>query len=66
MVRRVVYWLEPGQVVARGERLGMMKFGSRMDVYFPAAEVEARVQRGDHVRAGETVIARLKPGGAAG
>ena len=66
VVRRVVYWLEPGQVVARGERLGMMKFGSRMDVYFPAAEVEARVQRGDHVRAGETVIARLKPGGAAG
>lgn len=60
VVRRVVYWLEPGQSVAKGERLGMMKFGSRMDVYFPAAEVEAVVKRGDFVVAGETVIARLK------
>ena len=60
VVRRVVYWLEPGQRVAKGQRLGMMKFGSRMDVYFPANEVEATVRRGDQVRAGLTVIARLK------
>jgi phosphatidylserine decarboxylase len=39
--------------------LGMMKFGSRMDVYFPASDVEATVKRGDKVVAGETVIARL-------
>ena len=64
VVRRVVFWLEPGQRVAQGERLGMMKFGSRMDVYFPAAEVAATVKRGDRVRAGETVIARLKKAGA--
>ena len=64
VVRRVVYWLEPGQAVEQGVRLGMMKFGSRMDVYFPAAEVEATVQRGDKVLAGETVIARLKTVGA--
>lgn len=61
VVRRVVYWLEPGQKVAQGERLGMMKFGSRMDLYFPAADVEAVVKRGVVVRAGETVVARLKP-----
>ena len=42
----------------------MMKFGSRMDVYFPAAEVEATVQRGDRMVAGVTVIARLKKAGA--
>ena len=48
----------------KGERLGMMKFGSRMDVYFPAAEVEAVVKRGDKVVAGVTVIARLKKAGA--
>lgn len=64
VVRRVVYWLEPGQRVEKGERLGMMKFGSRMDVYFPAAEVEATVKRGDKVRAGVTPIARLKQAGA--
>ncbi len=63
VVRRVVYWLEPGQRVEKGARLGMMKFGSRMDVYFPAADVEATVKRGDKMRAGETVIARLKKGG---
>jgi phosphatidylserine decarboxylase len=59
VVRRVVYWLEPGQRIVKGERLGMMKFGSRMDVYFPASDVEATVKRGDKVVAGETVIARL-------
>ena len=64
VVRRVVYWLEPGQRVEKGARLGMMKFGSRMDVYFPAAEVEATVRRGDRTVAGVTVIARLKKTGA--
>ena len=60
VVRRVVYWQEAGTRVEKGQRLGMMKFGSRMDLYFPAADVEAVVQRGDQVRAGETVVARLK------
>ena len=61
VVRRVVYWLGPGDRVEKGARLGMMKFGSRMDVYFPADEVEATVKRGDKMVAGVTVIARLKP-----
>ena len=60
VVRRVVYWVEPGQTVAKGQRLGMMKFGSRMDLYFPSAEVEATIRRGDKVSAGTTVVARLK------
>ncbi len=64
VVRRVVYWLEPGQQIVKGERLGMMKFGSRMDVYFPADEVEAVAKPGDKVVAGVTVIARMKTAGA--
>lgn len=64
VVRRVVYWLEPGQEVVKGEHLGMMKFGSRMDVYFPAEEVDAVVKPGDKVVAGVTVIARLKKASA--
>jgi len=60
VVRRVVYWLEPGQEVVKGAHLGMMKFGSRMDVYFPADEVEAVVKPGDKMVAGVSVIARLK------
>jgi phosphatidylserine decarboxylase len=63
IVRRVVYWLDVGQEVKKGERLGMMKFGSRMDIYFPAADVAACVKPGDKVLAGLTVIARLKNNG---
>jgi len=60
IVRRVVYWLELQQRLAPGERIGMMKFGSRLDMYFPAAEVDALVQPGDRVRAGVTAVARLR------
>ena len=60
VVRRVVFWLESGQTVKLGARLGMMKFGSRMDLYFPASEVEATVKRGDKVAGGITVVARMK------
>lgn len=59
VVRRVVYWLEMEQTLSKGDRIGMMKFGSRMDIYLPAAEVEVLVSKGDRVRAGETVIARV-------
>ncbi|MBN1673852.1 MAG: phosphatidylserine decarboxylase family protein [Kiritimatiellae bacterium] len=60
VTRDVVYWLEPGQFIGGGERIGMMKFGSRLDIYLPAADVEVRVQEGDCVRAGETAVAVLK------
>lgn len=62
VARRVVYWLKLGQVVAKGERFGMMKFGSRLDIYLPKADVEVLTQPGDKVQAGVTVVARLKPG----
>ena len=60
IVRRVIYWLEEGQPVKRGGILGMMKFGSRMDIWLPADRVEVCVKPGDPVRAGETVIAKRK------
>ena len=41
----------------------MMKFGSRLDIYLPAADVDVLAIPGDKVRAGETVIARIKPVG---
>ncbi len=58
IVRRVVYWLELNQPLARGGRIGMMKFGSRLDMYFPKADVEVLVKKGDRVRAGDTPVAR--------
>lgn len=63
VARRVVYWIEEGQDVQKGESIGMMKFGSRLDMYFPRGDVEVVVKPGDHVRAGETVVARLLPPG---
>ncbi len=64
IVRRVVYWLKEGQPLEAGERIGMMKFGSRLDVYLPAADVEVLVKKGDRVFAGVTAIARIKKGQA--
>jgi phosphatidylserine decarboxylase len=60
VVRRVVFWLDEGQPVKRGGILGMMKFGSRMDIWLPADRVEVCVKPGDPVVAGETIIAKRK------
>jgi phosphatidylserine decarboxylase len=58
LARRVVCRLVPGMDVAPGQRLGIMKFGSRMDVFLPTdAHVEVAV--GEMVRGGETIMARL-------
>jgi len=42
--------------------IGMMKFGSRLDMYFPKTDVEVVIKKGSVVRAGETVIATLAGG----
>jgi phosphatidylserine decarboxylase len=60
VARRIDYWVKAGQTVKKGDRLGMMKFGSRLDMYFPKDDVTVTVKPGDKVRAGETVVARLK------
>jgi phosphatidylserine decarboxylase len=59
--RRVVYWLDHDHPhpVAAGQSIGMMKFGSRLDMYFPADRIALCCEEGDVTRAGETVIARL-------
>ncbi len=62
IARRVVYWVKRGQRVQAGERIGMMKFGSRLDMYIPADDVkDILVQPGQAVTAGETVLVSLKP-----
>lgn len=58
LARRIVCRVKPGEVLAPGARIGLMKFGSRMDVFVPVTAALA-VKKGDKVRAGETVIARL-------
>lgn len=58
LARRVVCRARSGDEVRAGDRFGVMKFGSRMDVFLPAT-ARIRVKVGDAVRAGETVIAVL-------
>jgi phosphatidylserine decarboxylase len=58
LARRLVCRLTPGQRVAAGQRFGIMKFGSRMDVFVPGtASLQVRV--GERVRGGESVLATL-------
>ena len=65
LARRVVTRVEAGQTVRAGERIGLMKFGSRMDVFVPR-DCTLAVAKGDRVVAGETVIARWGAGGPGG
>lgn len=60
LARRIVFWKHPGDTLARGERLGLIKFGSRVDVLLDP-EVELRVNLGDHIRAGSSVLGYTKP-----
>jgi phosphatidylserine decarboxylase len=58
VLRRIVNRTKPGAALAKGERYGLIRFGSRTDVYLPAGLAEAVVAPGEAIRAGETVIAR--------
>ena len=58
IARRIVAWANVGDELIKGERFGMIRFGSRTELYLPLnAEVLVRV--GDHVLGGSTIIARL-------
>ncbi len=57
LARRIVCRVHEGDEAARGERIGLMKFGSRMDVFMPT-DLEILVSVGQHVVAGESILAR--------
>lgn len=58
LARRIVCRLKPGETVTRGQRFGVMKFGSRIDLFVPP-DARIRVKPGDRVVAGETVLATV-------
>lgn len=61
IARRIVCWLKQGEAVKAGSRFGMIKFGSRTEVYVPATEqLDVQVKVGDAVKGGSTVLARFK------
>jgi phosphatidylserine decarboxylase len=57
IARRVVSWKKVGDQVARGERIGLVRFGSRVDVWVPK-EAEILVKLGENVKGGSSVLAR--------
>lgn len=59
LARRIVCWVNPRQGVSQGERIGMIKFGSQVDIYLPI-EVEIKVKVKDKVKTGLTVIGEIK------
>jgi len=58
LARRIVPFVKPGDMIAGGQRVGLIRFGSRVDIYLPAG-TEPRVLLGQRVVAGETVLAEL-------
>jgi phosphatidylserine decarboxylase len=58
VARRIMCWSEEGSDIQRGERFGLIRFGSRLDIYLPSG-AEPTVQIGQTMIAGETIIARL-------
>jgi len=62
LARRIVFKPEEGQRLARGERVGLIKFGSRVDVLLPP-EAIFQVKVGDRVKGGSTVLASMPKGG---
>lgn len=59
VARRIVCWKSKGDSVVRGERVGMIRFGSRMDIWLPEG-VEIVVKPGQHVAGGTSILARWK------
>jgi phosphatidylserine decarboxylase len=58
IARRIVAWAKIGDELKKGERFGMIRFGSRTELYLPV-NAELFVKTGDHVLGGSTIIARL-------
>ncbi|MCC7083645.1 MAG: phosphatidylserine decarboxylase family protein [Pirellulales bacterium] len=61
IARRIVCDLRPGEVFDRGEKFGMIKFGSRTELIVPAEDLEVLVQVGQWIKAGRDVMAKYRP-----
>ncbi len=59
LARRIVCWKEPGDLVAKGERVGLIKFGSRVDIFLPPNVILA-ARIGDKVRGGTSIIGSIR------
>ena len=58
IARRIVFWKKIGDTLSPGERIGLIKFGSRTDIFLPTT-VKIEVQKGDRVIGGKTIIGKI-------
>ena len=58
LARRIVFYPAPGARLERGQRVGLIKFGSRVDVLLPG-NAQLHVKRGDHVKGGSSILANI-------
>ncbi len=58
LARRIECWVNKGDHVEAGQRIGMIRFGSRTELFLPKARVVLKIQPGDRVKAGETIVGR--------
>jgi len=65
LARRIVFNFSEGDTVERGQRVGLIKFGSRVDVLLPA-EAILQVKKGQRVKGGSSVLAAMPPAGGEG
>ena len=59
IARRIVFWKRVGDMVQKGELVGLIRFGSRLDILFPST-TEVTVKVGDRVHGGSTIVAKIK------
>jgi phosphatidylserine decarboxylase len=57
IARRVICWKKEGEIVALGERVGLIRFGSRVDIWL-SKDAQVAVRRGQKVKGGESILAR--------
>ena len=58
LARRIICYVKKGEVLERGQRIGLIMFGSRVDIFLPRGS-QVEVVEGQRVRGGETIIGRL-------
>jgi len=62
LARRIVPYVEEGHVLGKGDRMSLIRFGSRVDLTLPPSGFTMTVKKGDKLRAGVTMIAEVRVG----
>jgi phosphatidylserine decarboxylase len=60
LAQRIVPYIEPGEYLSKGQRIGIIQFGSRVDLILPANRINIKVNVGDSVHAGSSTIAEIR------